>query len=96
MSSDFVGKSSEEGQLFRNVDLRGKSASYVCQWLSYTKPVAFYELVKAISRGNRSVESKILRSWGIRREDVEAALPYGSFRLSDVSERADDQGCSDW
>lgn len=94
-TSDNVGEEFAGGQLFRNVDLRGHTPGYVCNWLSYTRPVAFAALVKAISRGDRSVENKILRLWGIRRSDAEAALSCSDFRYADVYERADDQGCSD-
>lgn len=93
---DNVGEEFACGQLFRNIDLRGHSASYVCNWLSYTKPYAFYELVKAISRGNISVENQILRCWRIRRGDIQAALSFGHLRVSDVRQWADAEGCSDW
>lgn len=90
-----VGKEHASGYLFRNIDLRGKTPAYICNWLSYTRPVAFAALVKAISRGDRAVENKILRLWGIRRSDAEAALSSGDFRFSDVYARSDDEGCSD-
>lgn len=93
-SSD-AGEELSSGCLFRYVDLRGHSASYVCHWLSYSKPVAFAELAKAISRGNSSIESAILRVWGIRREDVQAALSCGVVRFSDVPGWSDFEGCSD-
>lgn len=94
-ASDNAREEFASGFLFRNIDLRGRSPAYICNWLSYTRPIAFAALVKAISRGNRSVENKILRLWGIRGKDAEAALSSGAFRFSDVYGGSDDQGCSD-
>lgn len=34
--------------------------------LAFSRPLAFAELVKAIAKGNKSIENSLLRSWGIR------------------------------
>lgn len=89
MSQDFARSEDEHEQLFRNVDLRGKSAGYVCQWLSYTKPRAFAQLAQAISRNDSSLTYAILRRWGVRREDVAAALSSDFVRGTDLREWPD-------
>lgn len=94
-AQDYVREEPESGQLFHNVDVRGWTPGRICVWLSYTRPVAFYALVKAISRGNISVENQILRLWGIRRSDVASALSSRGFRFSDVLPGQDNEGCSD-
>lgn len=78
-TSDYAGELPERGQYVRKLVLRGQTPAYVCNWLANTKPLAFYALVKAIARNNKSVEDQILRSWRIRRLDVEAALPRDNF-----------------
>lgn len=94
-ASNNAGDEIARGPLFCDLNLCGRSASYVCNWLSYTKPYAFYELVKAITKGNRTLEGEILRCWGIRRYELEAALSCGGLRPSDVQSWSDTEGCSD-
>lgn len=71
MAASFNARESPAlGQLFSESDLCGQefAADVAAGWkrTGFTKTRAFTGLVKAIAQGDRTLEDKILRSWGIR------------------------------
>lgn len=66
-TSHNAGEQPARGQLFRDVDLHGRELARDLEWFSFVRTEAFEELVKAISKGDRSLENQILRRWGIWR-----------------------------
>lgn len=65
VSQNNAGSESSRGQYLSDFDLRGYTDAEICNWLSYTRPQRFRALVEAISKGDKSLETKILRRWGI-------------------------------
>lgn len=56
---------SERGQYLSDFDLRGYTNSEVFEWLAYTRPGAFKLVAQAIAKGDRAIENKVLRRWGV-------------------------------
>lgn len=66
--SDNAGIQPQVRQRFRDVDYTGRQADLdqEVRLFALTEPSRFTGLAKAISQGDRALESKILRHWGIR------------------------------
>lgn len=56
-----------ERELLRDINLRRWNLAVDLERLGYARTDAFEELVKAIAKGSRTLETQILRSWGIWR-----------------------------
>lgn len=62
-----AGSSMSFGQFIRDFDILGRPLAFNHQFrtFAYTQPEALRALAKAITQGNTTLESQILRHWGI-------------------------------
>lgn len=73
-TSNNARSSDAVGELVCNIDVHRQDFTAHYAWLANTEPTRFAAMVEAVTQGNVALSAAILRSWGIRWKDGEAAL----------------------
>lgn len=84
-----AGKLVSRRQYVFDTDVRGQTFSYFIYGLAYARQNALRAILKTIAKGDLSLESALLRRWGIRRSELATTLPHDPVRPPELHEGAD-------